>query len=103
MTHPSDVDCKARLTFVLLLNPYLGSINFLEGLKELTETFYLLDSQFILDGYSQGTARWNRCTGQHTLSEHASLHMFTCFPCIESFQSLSFEDFGKLGYIGMVD
>ena len=51
-THPSDVDCKARLTFVLLMNPYLGSINFLEGLKELTETFYLLDNQFIIDGYS---------------------------------------------------
>lgn len=93
MTHPSDVDCKARLTFVLLMNPYLGSINFLEGLKELTETFYLLDNQFIIDGYSPGTTRWNRCTGQHTLSEHASLHMFPYVPSLEVFQSLSFEGF----------
>ena len=45
------------------MTPSLGSINLLEPLTELRETFYLLDYQFIIKGYNSGTARWKRCTG----------------------------------------
>ena len=45
------------------MNPSLGSINLLEWLRELKETFYLLDDQFIIKGYNSGTARRNTCLG----------------------------------------
>ena len=42
----------------------LGSINLLEWLTELSETFHLLDYQFIIKGYNSGTAKWKRCMGK---------------------------------------
>ena len=70
----SHTSCQPRL-LPMLLTSYicrlevpmtlsLGSINLLEWLTELRETFYLLDYQFILKGYNSGTARCKRYTGQ---------------------------------------
>ena len=42
------------------MTPSLCSINLLEWLTELRETFYLLDCQFIIKGHISGTARWKR-------------------------------------------
>ena len=42
----------------------LGSNNLFEWLTELTETFYLLDYQFIIKGYNSRIARWKRHVGQ---------------------------------------
>ena len=66
--------------------------------SEFTETFYLLDYQFIISGYNLGTARWKRCIGQDTgkgmLSQSMllfqNLHMFTN---AEALQTLSFWGF----------
>lgn len=64
-----DTGCKSRLSPVLWLagcrlevpvNPSLGSIKLLEWLRELNETFYLLDDELIRKGYDSGTARWKR-------------------------------------------
>ena len=46
------------------MTPSLGSINFLEQLTGLRETFYLLDYQFILKGFKSGKARGKRCIEQ---------------------------------------
>ena len=40
----------------------LSSINLLEWITELRETFYLLDHWFIIKGCNSGIARWKRCT-----------------------------------------
>lgn len=97
----SDAICKPRLLLVLLtdwLTDYklqfsttssLGSINLLEQLAELLETFYQLDHWLIIKGYNAGTARWKCYTEQRVgkgckasmsspgvpLSQH--LYMFT--------------------------
>ena len=42
------------------VNPSLGSVKLLEWLRELNETFYLLDDEFIRKVYDSGTARWKR-------------------------------------------
>ena len=44
--------------------PSLDLINLLEQLKGLRGTFCLPDHQFIIKGYSLGTARWKRRLGQ---------------------------------------
>ena len=44
--------------------PSSGLINLLEQLTELRETFYLLDHQFIIQGYNSGTARQKIQMGQ---------------------------------------
>ena len=41
--------------------PFLGSVDLLEQLTDLRETFYLLDSFSIIKGYNSGTARWKKC------------------------------------------
>ena len=41
----------------------LGSVSLLERLTELRETFYLLDSRFILKSCNLGTVRWRRPRG----------------------------------------
>lgn len=41
-----------------------GLINLLECLKELMETFYLLDFQFFIKEYNLKSARWKICIGQ---------------------------------------
>ena len=46
------------------MTPSLSSINLLEWLTELGETFCLLDHQLIIKGHNSGTDRWERCTGQ---------------------------------------
>ena len=43
---------------------FLGSINFLEQLTELRETFYLLDHWFFIKGCNLGTVRLKRCREQ---------------------------------------
>ena len=48
------------------MTPSLGSINFLEQLTELRETFYLLRSLVYYKRYNTGTARWKRCIEQVT-------------------------------------
>ena len=51
--------------------PSLGSINFLEWLIEVRETFYLLDHWFIIKGCNSGTARWkNYYVGQDMEKGH---------------------------------
>ena len=64
-----DTGCKSRLSPVLWLtgcrwevpvNPSLGSIKWLEWLRELNERVYLLDDEFIRKGCNSGTARWKR-------------------------------------------
>lgn len=42
----------------------LSSVNVLEKLTELTETFCLLEHQFIIKGNNSGTARGKRCPGR---------------------------------------
>ena len=42
----------------------LGSINLLEQLTELQETFYLLDHHFFMKGCNSGTARWRDAQGK---------------------------------------
>ena len=66
-----------------------GSINLLERLTELRETFYSLDHWFMIKGYNSGTARWKRGIGQGVRKGHRAstpslgsplppcLHMFT--------------------------
>ena len=51
---------------VQLTPPSSGSINLLEWLTELGETFYFLDHWFTIKGYNSGRARWKRCRGQST-------------------------------------
>ena len=43
---------------------FLGSINFLEQLTELRETFFLLDHCFFIKGCNLGTVRQKRCWEQ---------------------------------------
>lgn len=52
--------------------PYLGSMNLLELLKELRETFYLLDHRFIIKGYNSSTVGWKRCQGQGVREGHGA-------------------------------
>ena len=58
VTSPDCHLCFYRLE--VPTTPSLGSINLLEWLTELRETFYLLNYQFIVKGYNSGTARWKR-------------------------------------------
>ena len=68
-TPTSDSNCKLRLSSVLLTvyrwqvstSPFFGSINLLEQLTELRETFYLVDGR---------DARWGK---RHDLPESAAL------------------------------
>ena len=63
----SDTNHKSRLSPALLtdqlcisgvpMTSSLGSINLLEQLPELRETFYLLDDWFTTKGCNSGTAR----------------------------------------------
>ena len=69
--HMSIINPGCRLGFwpmgyrlEIPMTPFLGSINLLEWLTELRETFYLLCPQFIIKGHSWGTARWERCEGR---------------------------------------
>ena len=92
--------------------PSLGSINLLEQLTELRETFYLLDYWFIIKGYNSGTARLKRCIGQSkgkglgvstpspSLLLPPNLHVFT-YP--EAFRTPSFGFLWKLHHTGMID
>lgn len=61
--------------------PSLDSINLLEKLTELMDTFYLLDYQFTIKRYNSGTARWemhkawcrDSAQSSHALSKHTTL------------------------------
>ena len=44
--------------------PSLGSVNLLEWLTELRETFYLSDYHFIIKGSNSGNSGWKRCIRQ---------------------------------------
>ena len=48
------------------MNPSSGSTDSLLWLTELSETFYLLDCQFVRKSYNSGTARCKRCIGRGT-------------------------------------
>ena len=50
--------------FQVPTTPSLGSINLLEWVTELRETFYLLNLQFLIKEYNTGTARRKNCIGQ---------------------------------------
>ena len=62
----------------------LGLISLLQLITEFSETFYLLDYQFIVRGYNSATARWKRWEGkvlvwrfQAESSTLPNLHVFT--------------------------
>ena len=88
------------------------SVNLLEQLPELRETFYLLDYWFIMKEYNSGTARWKKYIGQSMGKGHwasmpslstpvfPNLHVFTP---PEALQILSFWFFRGLHCIGMID
>lgn len=56
--------------------PSLGSINLLESLIELRETFYFLDHWFIIKGYNPGTPSWKRCIGWDVREGHGVFMFF---------------------------
>ena len=90
--------CKSKLSPVLLATSSKsmvpsaassGSINLLEQLTGLRETFYLLDNWFIMKKGMSGTGRGKRCIGQVCGKDkerpcpswtYHSLHFFTCSP-----------------------
>ena len=89
------------------------SINLLEQLSELRETFYLLDYQFIIKAYNSRTARWKRHIGQGVwgkgieltcpLQVHHSLHLSTSSPIQKLSECHLLEVLWRLHYIGMID
>ena len=58
----------------------LGSINLLEWLRELRETFCLLDHHFIIKGYNSGTSRWKRYIVQGMGKGHRASMPSSCAP-----------------------
>ena len=84
--------------------PSLGSINLLEQLTELRETFYLLDYQFIIKGCNSGTARWKRARhrARHGERAQSSRHQHK-FTSLETLQSSPFGVLRWLHSISMVD
>ena len=52
------------------MNPSSGSTDLLQWLTELSETFCLVDHQFIRKSYNSGTARWKRRIGRGTGEAH---------------------------------
>ena len=89
----------------------LGSINLLEQLTELRETFCSPGYWFIIKGYNSGTARWKRYEGQGTWegfrasmsSQRCTTLSFTYVHQVEAFWTLSFGFSWKIHYIGMTD
>lgn len=74
----SDVNCKSRLSSVLLTNqlqiggprtPLLGS-GFARALPEHGKTFYFIDYQFIIKENVNQNRRMKRCIGQGWEEEH---------------------------------
>ena len=63
-TPNSDVgDYQLQGRVVTFCNSLLGFNSFARAAHG-TQTFYVLDEQFIIKGSNWGTARWKRCRGQ---------------------------------------
>ena len=66
---PSDANFKSRVSPLFLIDcrllvstSSLVSVNMLEWLTELRETFYVVNHWFIIKGYNSEIAKWNRWT-----------------------------------------
>lgn len=89
----------------------LESMNLLEQLTELRETFYLLYYRFIINGYNAGTARWERGIGQDMgkgmelpgSCQAAILPASMCSPTQTLSEPHPFGFLWQLHYIGMID
>ena len=85
---PSSQWCRPTISSSVVLfssYPILGSINLLDRLTELRETFHLPGCLFIIKRCNSGLAEWKRWdkVGErgwsfHTLCQHAPLLKFPC-------------------------
>ena len=65
---------------------FLGLINFLEQLRELIETFYLLDNWLIMKGHNLGTTRLKRYIGQGVGKGHGASILSLSAPLFQNLQ-----------------
>lgn len=83
--------------------PFLDSVNLLEQLTELIETFYLLDYLLTIKRCNSGTAQWKmhkarhgvRAQSSHALSEHNTIPKAVIFTNLELVGTLAFGFFKK--------